>query len=346
MKWKSHLQIAKLVGSKLEFSKENILKLAEGSITPDKWQDHSHHHNRKYLDKTIKERILKARKLFLKNSPKYYFEIGVVLHYIADRLIPIKSYSAHLSVEKEIAELLPSDKQDKSRKYAEDIKNQLEKMKEMVQDFKIEDEAKTLLFDPNLTKGKCNTLKLALINLPKHIGSELLFYIAHLISIGVVSSIISRDSPPQLLLEKFKYAIDSISDAIPKFKFYSRLEIVITTPTLPILYSTYGRIGFFGYLIIFLANLLSIILLALILRKKNLLNNYRRFHAYSKTLFIFFLIASLATFVVGMFNSIFFPASGFLALIALLHLFHPKIPIPKEFEEEIDWYNWEEILKQ
>ena len=199
MKWKSHLQIAKLVGSKLEFSKENILKLAEGSITPDKWQDHSHHHNRKYLDKTIKERILKARKLFLKNSLKHYFEIGVALHYIADRLIPIMSYPAHLSVEKEIAELLPSNKQNKSRKYAEDIKNQLEKMKEMVQDLEIDDKGKTLLLDPNLTKGKCKTLQVALINFPTHIDSELRFYIAHLISIGVTSSIISRAPPPQLL---------------------------------------------------------------------------------------------------------------------------------------------------
>ena len=51
----------------------------------------------------------------------------------------------------------------------------------------------------------------------------------------------------------------------------------------------------------------------------------------------FFLLVSLSAFI-----GKFLLAGGILALIALLHLFHPKVPIPEEVEEEIDWYNWEQ----
>ncbi len=334
MKWKSHLRIAEWVGSSLDFSKENIVKLAEGSIAPDKWRDHSHHHNHEYLDKTIRVRILKARKLFLKDSPKYFFETGVVLHYIADRLIPIVSYSAHLNIEEEIAKMSVPKKE---KKYSPSVKKHMDKIKEALQDLEIGDEEKTLLLDPNWTEGKVNTLKLALTDLPEHTGSELLFHIAYRISIGVASSIISRAPPPQLLWEKFKYASDSISRAISKLKFYLILEV-----GLPLLLMACGRIGVLGYFLIILLNLLSIIPIIAILRKRYPVRNYLNLKTHSKTLFVFFLLASLSAFIAGIFNSGFLLAGGFLALIALLHLFHPKVPIPEEVEEEIDWYNWEE----
>lgn len=338
MRWKSHLRIAEWVGSSLGFSKEDISKLAEGSITPDKWQDHSRHHNHEYLDKTIRARILKARRLFLKNSQKCFFETGVALHYIADRLIPIVSYSAHLNIEEEIAKMSAPKKE---KRHSPSVKKYLDKIKEAIQDLKIKDEEKTLLLDPKWTKEKYNTLKLALTDLPKHIDFDLLFHIACRISIGVASSIISRDPPPQLLWEKFKCASECISKAIPKFKLYLILEIA-----LPLLFLAYGKIGVLGYFLIILLNLLSLIPIILILAGNrhacSLLRNYLKFRAHSKTLFVFFFLASLSAFIAGIFNSGFLLAGGILALIALLVLFHPKVPIPEEVEEEIDWYNWDE----
>ena len=99
MKWRSHLRIAEGVGSELNFSKQELLELADGSVAPDRWRDHSYHHNHNYLDERIGERIVLARRLFLMHKAKYFFEIGVILHYIADRLIPETSYLEHLNIE-------------------------------------------------------------------------------------------------------------------------------------------------------------------------------------------------------------------------------------------------------
>lgn len=338
MKWQTHLRIAEWIGSELNFSKPELLKLAQGSIAPDKWWDHSFHHNHKYLDRKIIERIVRARKLFLnqgrvaRGQATYpFFELGIALHYIVDRLVPQTSYLRHIEIEEEIDKISQSRREGKHKWSKEEYKKHIEETRKEIEGLELREEEKTLLLDPGWTRGKKNTLTLALTNLPTNIDSNLLFHIASRISIGVTLSIMSKAPPPMLLWEKYNFATKSISKNIPKFIYHSIFVIV-----LPFLFLAYEGVGGIGYLLTLLLNLLVLIPIVSILRKDNNFKAYLNFRERSKTLFVFFLLVSLVTLGYKLFL-----AGVVLFLLALLHLFYPKIMIDREIEDEINWYEWD-----
>ncbi|MBI4723206.1 MAG: hypothetical protein HY769_09490 [Candidatus Stahlbacteria bacterium] len=332
MKWNSHLRIAEWVGSELNFSKQEIVKLAEGSIAPDKWRDHRYHHNPDYLDKRIGERILRARRLFLTHKAEYFFEIGVCLHYIADRLIPETTYLEHLNIEEEIEEITKSRQEHKYRGYSKNYKYLLAEMRKAIENLEIGEIEKMLLLDPGKTRGKRNTISSATTNLPLHIEYKLILDIAYRISIGVTLAIISKGFPPLLLQEKVKFANTCISKAESKFKYYSFFII-----GLPLLFLLYGIIVGVG--VYFLVLLLNLPTLVLIIRKGNKVKNYILLREGAKMLFVFWVICSLVFWGISIFyGPKFLPAAIILLLMALLYLVYPRIPIDKEVMDEIDWY--------
>ena len=338
MKWWSHLRIAEWVGTELNFSKQELLKLTKGSIAPDKWRDHKYHHQHNYLDERISERIVLARRLFLTHKAKYFFEIGVCLHYIADRLIPETTYLEHLNIEEEINNIAKSRKEPRYKRDARDYRQAMDERRKAIEDLGLKEEEEMLLFDPRWTRGKRNSITLATTNLPLRIGSELALDIAYRISIGITLSIISEALPPLLLQEKVKFMNTCLSRDECKFKYCSIFIIC-----LPFLFLLYGiTVGGVIYFLVLLLNLLILIPIVLIIRKGNKVKNYLLLRERAKTLFVFWVAWSLVFYGLGIFYSHkLLPAGIILLLLALLHLFYPRIPIDKEVMDEIDWYEWE-----
>ncbi|MCK4352175.1 hypothetical protein KAW65_02085 [candidate division WOR-3 bacterium] len=333
MRWRSHLRIAGRISSVLNLSKIELSKLAKGSIVPDNWRDHPYHHNSEYLNQRIEEKIIKARKFFLRGNKQCFFETGVALHYICDNLIPATSYSVHLNIEEEIAKLstykptcLAESRRAGRKRWSSEV------MRKAIIDLNIKGSEKELLLNPNLVRGKRITLSLALIKPPLSTDSELLFNIAFRISFGVVASIISYEPPLLLLSEKIKNTLKRLNQH--KIKRYLILEVL-----LPLVFLYYKKIGILAIGSITALNLLSIVPCILILKGKSIqkIKNYIKLRDYSKTLFIFFVFASI--FAILVFKL--FLVGALFALIAILHFIHPRFSLDKEVEEEINWYRWE-----
>ena len=67
--------------------------MREGIITPDKWKDFPHHHDK---ESDIEEHIMKARGFFLDNDlEKACFHLGVALHYVQDSYTSLSTHSEH-----------------------------------------------------------------------------------------------------------------------------------------------------------------------------------------------------------------------------------------------------------
>ncbi|MDI6839360.1 MAG: hypothetical protein QMD71_00665 [bacterium] len=338
MKWNSHLRIAKWVGSALNLSQPNLLKLADGSVAPDNRWDHRYHHNHRYLDSKIRNHIIKARGLFLKGDDKCFFETGVALHYIQDRCLPTESYIRHLNIEEELAKISET-KPGSRRSLSTKGYLQLETVRKRIMESNIGEMEKELLLSLQSVKEKSFTISLALINLPANIESKLLLNIITRISLGVATSILSHDPPFQLLVEKFKVVTKTLTSATTKFKVHMGIEII-----LPLLFLYYGKIGILAYILITVVNLLSLLPCIAILKKaipKRTIKAYIRLQENSKLLFTFFALVTLVTIVVSIiFLHKVLLAGLILALISLLHLIYPKISIDDEVTDEIDWYNW------
>lgn len=348
MNWRSHLTIAERVGSELNFSKQELLKLSTGAIAPDKSYDHSLHHNQAYLERKIIERIIRARRLFLTHNTRYIFEIGVALHYIGDRLVSeTTSYLRHINIEEEIAQISKSCEKSKHILMKEGYKKSLEEIEREIKKLEIREEQKTLLLDPSWTTGKQNALSLALVDLPHHaVSDELLLSIAFRISIGVAVSITSQTPPPQLLWEKYNFVNHAISLAVSKF-----VRHLIFIFVLPSVFLVYGKIGVVAYFLIQGLNLLVLIPNILILRKVNPPKNYLTFCEHSKSLCIFFFMGTLLAVALMLWGQLIAPwriiwfssvlPGVVLFLFTLVHLFYPKVVTDKEVNDAIDWYAWE-----
>jgi hypothetical protein len=324
MRWKTHLEVAKWVGEELNIGSKDLIKMAKGSLAPDKWRDHSYHHNHKYLEYRIKKCIIKTRKLFLSPKKNGYFELGVLLHYIGDKMIPETSYPMHLNIEEEMT-------QTKKRKV---VKNEeYQEIKKEIINLPIKEEEKNFLLNPTWVRGKKDTIALALIDLPLYLSPELLYRIVFRSSIGVASAVLSRDPCPLLLREKFDSTKDTLLKSLPLFKKYSILSL-----GLPFLYFIYGKI--IGSIASFFIIALNLPIL-LIFRKRNIVKTYLFLRDYTKTIFIFFLLGSIGSISISVvFNFNFLLGGAFLLLLALLQAFFPKILVDEEIEREINWYGW------
>jgi hypothetical protein len=335
MKWRSHIQIAERVGTISGLSKEEKRELVEGSIAPDRWKDHSRHHNHKYLDIVIVERIEKCRKLFLNRSPIRFFEMGVVLHYIADRLLPEASYLQHVDIEEELAKI--SDASKKAIPCVKDPRILAREATEAIADLDIEERVKTLLMDHHLVKGRRNALTLSLADVPKQTRYMTLMDIADRISSGVASSVMSGDPPGDILRTEFQLAGEAISQAILGFKRYSIPMFVA-----PFLFLACGRAGWaacFGALAVSSWGLWPVVLM--ISNRGNRVSNYLVSCDRAKTLFVFFLLGGAAILSVAfLLDSRFFLPAATLLFIALAHLFLPRVAVSAEVKSEIDWYDW------
>jgi hypothetical protein len=335
MKWRSHIQIAESVGSELGLDENEKRELIKGSVAPDGWRDHSRHHNRKYLDIIIVERIEKCRRLFLNRKPSRFFEMGVVLHYIADRLLSETSYLEHVDIEEEMAKI--SETRKRTFSYTQNPTIRSRDTADPVSDLDIEESAKTLLLDHHLVEGKRNTLILSLTDVPEQTGYTMLMDIANRISSGVAYSVMSGYSPGEVLRRKFQVAGETISRAIPGLKRYLVLMLV-----LPFLFLGCGKIGWAacaGTLAVCSWGLWPIILI--ILNRGNRTGNYLVSCDRTKTLLVFFVLGSATLFGAALLlDAGFFFPGAVLLLVALAYLFLPRIAIGVELKDEINWYDW------
>jgi hypothetical protein len=79
----THRRIAKEIAKKLKLGNRETSLLETGSIAPDSWGDFPHHEGK---DKEIIQHIINARKLYLENDDECFYELGIALHYIEDKL--------------------------------------------------------------------------------------------------------------------------------------------------------------------------------------------------------------------------------------------------------------------
>jgi len=95
MLWRTHIRIAYKILDRLGIPKSSpeAASLREGIITPDKWKDFPHHHDK---ESDIEEHIMKARGFFLDNDlEKACFHLGVALHYVQDSYTSLSTRSEH-----------------------------------------------------------------------------------------------------------------------------------------------------------------------------------------------------------------------------------------------------------
>jgi len=79
---KTHKAIARFTAQKLNLKKRETELLEIGSIRPDSWANFPHHKDKEY---EIAVSIFDARKHFLQNDDECFHDLGIALHYIADR---------------------------------------------------------------------------------------------------------------------------------------------------------------------------------------------------------------------------------------------------------------------
>jgi len=111
MLFRTHIRIAKKIAVQLALNSEQTECLVKGSLRPDYWKDHPHHHGKK---SQIRQYIAYSRKFYLENAvPESLFYLGIALHYIQDSWVTLpgwheqhKWYEAEVDREQFIEDLL------------------------------------------------------------------------------------------------------------------------------------------------------------------------------------------------------------------------------------------------
>lgn len=342
MHWRTHLSIAKWIGRTLKLDRETILKLADGSIAPDKWKDYPHH-NVSVSNRKIYLRITRARRFFLKNDNRCFFELGAALHYIADKFVVTPSSDpGHVNLEEEIDKV---SRQLRRTPPSGALDKEISSL-----DFKEED--KELLTGSSIVQGKERTLLLASIapsrSIKFRIDALLVLRIVYRICFKVTKAILSSKTPPNNLRHMFKGYIDNLNLKLSRLKVYAiaiillPLVIWFKPPISPVTY-----LGPIAYGAIIMYNLMTLLPIVLILRKdkkKSKIKACVKLKENSITLYgFFFLVAATFLLVAIRIPSRIWPISVICGLLGLLHLYCSRLlpPVDKDIKEEVDWYAWE-----
>lgn len=330
MDWKSHLRIAAWVGSELKLSPENLAALTKRAVMPDKGAGWIAHQEPKILARKIRESVVKARSLFLKGDQRCYFEIGRVIHYLGDRLVPTEPEHVKINVAQELEKITARKKEEQQLAW-KDKKTPQEIFRKAINSLGINEQEKTLLLDPGYIRGKQHTLMLALLTLPPATDRRSAYNVVSRASIGVAKSIISPEPPLLLLQEKMKTAQNNVVRARKKFGIYAGVGFLI-----PSFFLHYGNTGGIIWLSSVTLNIILQFPLFRILIKKNSQNsvqNYLALQDMAKTAAMFFGLWVLVSFLKS-----FWWGGVIFAVLVAYHLIYPRVFIDEEVRKEIDWY--------
>ena len=99
---KTHINIASIIANDLKLEKKPTSLLETGSTMPDSWGDFPHHHGKKI---EILKRVANARNMFLAIDDECYADLGIALHYLADKwTLKPRTADAHTKWERLISQ--------------------------------------------------------------------------------------------------------------------------------------------------------------------------------------------------------------------------------------------------